>query len=140
MRIVLDTNILVSGLLRPHGPPGRVLDLVLAGSVSVLWDDRLLAEYAEVLARPKPAFSVGDARAALDYLRLAGEFIHAQPLPLSPRARPPDAYDVPFAAVALAGKADALVTGNPRHFAFLTNTELNVCTPAVFLTRWQTQA
>lgn len=52
MRIVLDTNVLVSGLLNPHGSPGRLLDHFLAGDITLLVDDRILAEYGEVLRRP----------------------------------------------------------------------------------------
>ena len=45
VRIVLDTNALVSGFLSPHGPPGAILRSVLAGSISVCFDERILAEY-----------------------------------------------------------------------------------------------
>jgi predicted nucleic acid-binding protein len=44
LRIVLDTNVLVSGLLSPHGPPGRIFDLLLGGKLTLVFDDRLLAE------------------------------------------------------------------------------------------------
>jgi hypothetical protein len=42
-RVVLDTNVLVSTLLNSFGVPGRVLDLVLAGELTVTHDDRILA-------------------------------------------------------------------------------------------------
>ena len=45
MRIVLDTNVLVSGLLHSQGNPGQVLALALAGAVQVCHDPRILAEY-----------------------------------------------------------------------------------------------
>jgi predicted nucleic acid-binding protein len=41
--VVLDTNILVSPLLSPHRPPGRVLDLALARELRLAMDDRILA-------------------------------------------------------------------------------------------------
>ncbi len=50
MKIVLDTNIVVSGLLHSQGNPAQVLMLALAGAVQVCHDERILAEYAEVLA------------------------------------------------------------------------------------------
>jgi len=50
MKIVLDTNIVVSGLLQSKGNPAQVLTLALAGAVQVCHDERILAEYAEVLA------------------------------------------------------------------------------------------
>jgi predicted nucleic acid-binding protein len=51
MKIVLDTNIVVSGLLQSLGNPARVLMLALAGAVQVCHDERILAEYADVLTR-----------------------------------------------------------------------------------------
>ena len=53
MRVVLDTNVVVSGLLQPKGKPAQVLALALGGAVLVAHDKRILAEYADVLARPK---------------------------------------------------------------------------------------
>ena len=52
MKIVLDTNIVVSGLLRSQGNPAQVLTLALAGSVQICHGERILAEYAEGLAPP----------------------------------------------------------------------------------------
>jgi len=44
MRIVLDTNIVVSGLLQAQGKPAQVLRLALAGAVQICHDERILAE------------------------------------------------------------------------------------------------
>ncbi|HKI01222.1 MAG TPA: putative toxin-antitoxin system toxin component, PIN family [Thermoanaerobaculia bacterium] len=53
MKIVLDTNILVSGLLQPFGPSGQIVRLVAAGELVLCHDSRILAEYWEVLLRKK---------------------------------------------------------------------------------------
>ena len=53
MKVVLDTNIVVSGLLHSEGNPGQILALVLSGAVQICHDERILAEYREVLARPR---------------------------------------------------------------------------------------
>ena len=53
MKIVLDTNVVVSGLLKSQGNPAQVLTLALAGAVQVCYDKLILAEYTEVLARPR---------------------------------------------------------------------------------------
>jgi hypothetical protein len=58
MKIALDTNILVSGLLQSQENPAQVLTLALAGAVQVCHDERILAEYAEVLVRPR-SWSIG---------------------------------------------------------------------------------
>ena len=113
MRIVLDTNVVASGLLNPHGAPGRVLDAVLAGTHLLLLDDRIRSEYAEVLKRPRFGFAAADVAALLRGLESCGESVVAPPLAIAL----PDADDLPFLEVALAGHADRLVTGNPRHYA-----------------------
>lgn len=134
MLIILDTNVLVSGLLNPHGAPGRVLDLILAGEIRVTYDDRILSEYAEVLARPKLAIRPSRARAVLGFLQLAGIHISAVPLQIT---QVPDPDDLPFAEVAVTSHADALVTGNPKHFAFLNKHSVPVLSPSAFLDRWR---
>jgi predicted nucleic acid-binding protein len=47
-RVMLDTNVVVSALLNSFGAPGRVLDLVLAGELTVADDHRLPAEWRQV--------------------------------------------------------------------------------------------
>jgi predicted nucleic acid-binding protein len=53
LKIVVDTNVLVSALLRPGSLPGRVLDLVLARRVGLALDHRIFTEYDAVLSRPE---------------------------------------------------------------------------------------
>jgi putative PIN family toxin of toxin-antitoxin system len=130
MRIVLDTNVLVSGLLNPDGAPGRVVDLILGGRHHVLYDDRIIAEYLDVLARPHLKISVALARAVVGYFRLSGERVTAIPLPEDAL---PDPDDLPFLEVAISGEADALVTGNAKHFPPQKLRGVNIESPATFL-------
>ena len=51
MKIVLDTNVLLSGMLKPSGPPGRIIDLLRTDVLELVVDDRILAEYVDVLRR-----------------------------------------------------------------------------------------
>jgi uncharacterized protein len=53
MKVVLDTNILVSGLLQSKGNPAQVLELALAGALLVCHDASIVEEYREVLGRPR---------------------------------------------------------------------------------------
>lgn len=129
MRIVLDTNVLVSALLSPHGPPARILQLILAGKVVPCFDVRILDECRRVLPRPKFAFDVRHTNELLDFLESTGETVLSVPLqnPL------PDADDHAFLEAALAGAAGYLVTGNPRHFPAKLRCGISVLTPAEFL-------
>ena len=112
MRVVIDTNVLVSGTLNPHGAPGRVIDALLAQTITALHDDRILAEYREVLLRPAFGFRHTDVEILLDFLESAGEHVSARPLAVVL----PDPDDLPFLEVAISGGAEALITGNVRHF------------------------
>lgn len=128
MKIVLDTNVLVAGLLTPGGACSRVLDLLIEGVVEACVDERILAEYDLVLRRPRLAISPGDARAILDLIRRTAEPVAAIPL----AADLPDKDDVPFLEVAAAAGA-ILVTGNLRHFPKKICKRVRVVSPAGLL-------
>jgi putative PIN family toxin of toxin-antitoxin system len=132
MRIVLDTNVLVSGLMNPNGAPGRIVDLILGGQVQVLYDDRILGEYLDVLERPQLKINPVHAEAVVNYLRLAGERVTALPIP---GLLLTDEDDLPFVEVAVSGKVD-LVTGNTRHFSGVPTLNIKILSPAQFLSQF----
>ncbi|MBX6365493.1 MAG: putative toxin-antitoxin system toxin component, PIN family [Gemmatimonadetes bacterium] len=111
-RVVIDTNVVISGMLSPFRAASRVLDLVIAGELTPLVDDRILAEYREVARRPKFGFDAGDVEWILSAIESVAEAIAARPI----ASVLPDPDDLVFLEVAVAGAADALVTGNTRHF------------------------
>ena len=131
MLIVLDTNVLVSGLLTPFGPPARVLDLVVSADLQAAFDDRVIAEYMDVLTRPKFAFAQNDVEALIDHIKLTGVQVSARPL--DPRDLP-DRSDLPFAEVAVTANAEFLVTGNASHFSFLAKHGIRLVSPSDFVT------
>ncbi|MBM4368634.1 MAG: PIN domain-containing protein, partial [Deltaproteobacteria bacterium] len=115
-----------------HGPPGRVLDGVVAGSLGLLCDDRILAEYHDVLARPRLKIDPEERDRLLDYLDRVAERVTAPPLAVAL----PDPDDLPFLEVAVAACADALVTGNLRDFPPEARHGARVEAPATFVARW----
>ena len=133
MRIVLDTNVLISGLLSPFGPPGEIVRMVSSGAVVLCVDARILAEYEEVLARDRFGFDPDAVAALLDYIDFRSEVAASQPL----TQRLPDADDEPFLEVALASGADCLVTGNTAHFPPDARAGASVLTPAEFVERYR---
>lgn len=130
MRVVLDTNVIVSAILSRHSPPAEVLRLALQGELVPLYDHRILGEYREVLARPVFAFDPADIAGLMTGLERSGELVFAVPL----RLELPDVDDLPFAEVAIGGDADALVTGNVRHFGPARRL-VNVLTPRELVDR-----
>ena len=136
MRIVLDTNVLVSGLLSPFGPPGDILRLITTGTVRVCYDARILGEYRQVLRRPAFSFSQVQVESVLAQLEADGDLVVACPLP----DHLPDPDDEVFLAVALAGRADCLVTGNLRHYPEPRRQGVQVVSPRVFLELYRKMA
>ena len=129
MRIVLDTNVLVSALLSPFGPPARVLGLVMTGAVNCCVDARILAEYDHVIHRPRLSIDPAKADEVLEELHQSGLSAASVPLP-----RPlPHEDDDPFVEVGLAGGARCLVTVNAAHFPDDRCLGLPVISPAEFV-------
>jgi uncharacterized protein len=112
MRIVADTNTVLSGLLW-QGPPRRLLDLARQRTLTLCTSPTLLAELAEVIGRGKfvqrvRAASLSAAELVQDYEHLA-EIVEPQPLPI-PTSRDPD--DDHVLACALAAQAELIVSGD----------------------------
>jgi putative PIN family toxin of toxin-antitoxin system len=131
MRVVLDTNVLVAGLLSAAGPPGWIAEAVLAGELEPAFDSAIRQEYEEVLRRPEfqfPSARIDDILAALDQFG----FVVAAPPPW-PSALP-DPDDEPFLAVA-AASASVLVTGNLRHFPSRVRGDVTVLSPRELMDR-----
>ena len=130
MKLVLDTNVLVSALLTPLGVCNRLVRLAIDEAIGVCVDARLMAEYEAVLSRPEFAFPEGEVNELLDTLRLRSEPMTALPLPVTL----PDPSDLPFLEVACAAGA-VLVTGNQRHYPPAQRSGVVVASPADVLER-----
>lgn len=133
MKIVLDTNVLVSGLLNPYQAPGKIVRMTSAGTFSLCYDARILAEYREVLVRPKFKFQRSHVEALLDQIRGEGTLVAASPL----LTRLPDPQDEMFLEVALAGGARCLVTGNLKHYPASKRQGMNVFSPAEWVAEFR---
>ena len=124
MKIVLDTNVLVSGLLNSKGPCGRILDLVLEDQLALSVDDRVVAEYQEVCHRPELGLPEGEIDRVIDYIAASAEPVVAAPLDVEL----PDPDDLPFLEVAIRSNA-YLITGNRRHFPKRLCRDAQILTP-----------
>jgi len=129
MKIVLDTNVLVAGLISAFGPPAQILRMLVSGDLHICYDARIIAEYEDVLNRPKFGFHKDAVMWLLDYIVQHGEVVASIPLAKSL----PDADDEAFLEVAIAGQADILVTGNLSHFPKRLCGKMIILSPADFL-------
>jgi putative PIN family toxin of toxin-antitoxin system len=128
IRIVVDTNVVVSGALADEGLPASILDLAANQKVLMVVSPDILAEYAEVLRRPRFKLSPACVNQALSVIRKTSELVRpARRLSISR-----DESDNRFYECAEAGKADFLITGNIQHFP-LHHKGTRVVTPREFI-------
>ena len=125
MKVVVDTNVIVSALMNPNGAPAKVLSLVLNDNVKILYDNRIIFEYADVLSRREFGFNAEITNDLLNYFRHEGEFVNASHLNI----RFNDETDKKFYEVFKTGEASFLITGNLRHFP----KDTNIISPKGFL-------
>ncbi len=133
IRVVLDTNIIVSAYLNQDGLPFFILKLALAGSVRPCVSDAILAEYEELLQRKSYPMDRRGAKTLLRHIRTASEmYTPAGGLDVT---KDPD--DNIFLECALAAKAPYLVTGNTDHFPKKRWKYTSVITPRTFINIWK---
>ena len=129
MKIVVDTNALVSGLLNPYGAAGEIVRMISAGLLIVYYDARIISEYKEVLRRGKFEFNQNQVEDMLRFLQSNGEIALAKPL----KSRLPDIHDEMFLEVAIAAKARCLITGNIKHYPVTKRQGMSVESPSEFI-------
>jgi len=121
IRVVLDTNIIVSALLQPAGPPARIFMLALGGGLQLCVSATMYAEYEEVISRPRLQRSQEIIASTLRAIREKGFWV--RPVQHVRVCADPD--DDVFLECAQAAQADYLVTGNIKHFpTSWTNTRI----------------
>ena len=130
MRAVIDTNVLLSRLLW-RGAPYELLEQVRNGELTLISSPALLAELADVISRPKfDAILVRSNTSrsrTLDELHQLVEVIEPPPLP-QPVCR--DADDDAVLAVAIAGQADLIVSGDDDLLSLKIYQDIPIVTPA----------
>lgn len=129
MKVVLDTNVVVSGLLSPFGPPGEIIRMAASGGIELCYDARILSEYQNVLVREKFHFDRAQVKDLLEQIKVCGYVTTGKLL----AKRLPDPDDESFLEVALGGKALYLITGNLKHYPAKKREGMRVVTPAEFL-------
>ncbi len=129
MIVVVDTNVLVSGLLKASGNPVEVVNHLLAGKIKAAYDIRIMREYREVLKRPKFNFQAAEIEALINFLEIEGMLVYPQVL----KVKLPDPDDLPFLEVAAAIKSRILVTGNSRDYPETELQGVRILNPAAMV-------
>jgi len=129
VKIVLDTNVLVSAFLSPFGGPSQILQLISLGKLTLLLDQRIFQEYRDVLARKR--FHIPSELRNRILERLSEKALWITPEPVTLHL--PDSEDCIFVEAAISGKADALITGNIKHFPVSQISSVRIFLPSEFL-------
>lgn len=137
MRIVLDTNIMLSRYLTPHGRVARIVDLWEQGAIDLLTSEAILNEYVRVLnySRLRQVHRLTDAQLAEidESFREFTEFVEPRETPAVVKDDPDDDH---FLACADCGHADCLVTGDPHLLKLGSYKDIPILSPADFLSRF----
>lgn len=134
MKVLLDTNVLLSGLMFPEGTPGRIVAAWIEARFEVAFSLDQLAEIGRVLEYPKIRRKLGwdDEQIELFIKQL---YIRAEVVELGPTSAevPRDPGDAPILATLATAKADILVTGDGDLLALSDNYPIE--SPAEFVRR-----
>lgn len=131
LTLVVDTNIVVSALLKPQGNPALIISLVLRKKCRLCLSKEIFTEYEEVLSRDK--FRNLDQTKVKELISLLKKnALWVRPtVSIDGIAR--DQADRAFLACALETKADFLITGNIQHFPIKKFHHTLIVTPSEFL-------
>jgi putative PIN family toxin of toxin-antitoxin system len=130
LRVVLDPGVLVSGFITAEGPPGQIVDLWRRGEFELIVSDALLAELHDVPQRPRLA-ARADAREARTYVAGLRRGAIAIDDPPTAAGLTPDPGDDYIVALARAGRADLIVSGD-AHLTGIVGAMPPVLTPQAF--------
>ncbi|MBO5154721.1 MAG: putative toxin-antitoxin system toxin component, PIN family [Eubacterium sp.] len=126
---VIDTNVLVSAMLRWDSVPGCVLEQAFVGDIIPLLNEQVLKEYMEVLKRPKFHFEEEKINIIIDGMVKRGVFVDAE----HTGQVLPDPKDIVFYEIVMEKRKyneAFLITGNMKHFP----SEPYIVTPREMLT------
>lgn len=131
MRVVLDTNVLVSGLAYPGSVPGRIIAAWRQGGLDVVLSHYILSELVRVLPRlPRVLMTSTEIRDLADSLIFLADIV--EPVG-QPDANLRDSADQPVLLTFVAAHADYLVTGDKDLLALAS--KYPIVTPAAFWSR-----
>ena len=129
MRVILDTNVFVSGIFF-SGPPYRILDAWRKGELTLVASPSILEEYRRVGQELAEQFKGVDLTPILELLAVAAEVVETQDLP-QPVCTDPD--DDKFLACAKASKTKCICTGDKALLKTSGCCGIKVMTPRAFL-------
>ena len=134
MRVVVDTNVIISALISPAGPPGRIIAAWHRRQITVVVSEAMLVELRDAMHYPRVRRRISmtdeELSTVLDDLASAATAID-EPDHVAVLVRDPD--DAIFVEAAVAGNADYIVTGDRDLLELGSYEGIRVVTPADFV-------
>ncbi|MBW1838195.1 MAG: putative toxin-antitoxin system toxin component, PIN family [Deltaproteobacteria bacterium] len=131
LKMVLDTNVVISALLKTQSTPALIVSLALQGRIIFCLSENIFNEYEGVLAREKfKALNSRQVKRLLAELKNKALFVVPEKKLEIIKEDPEDNM---FLECALEAEADFLITGNKKHFPFKTFKGISVVSPGEFI-------
>ncbi len=132
LKVVFDTNVIVSALLVKQGLPALVLGLAISQKIQLCYSPALMAEYKEVTRRKRFKFNPKDVEEILSHIKRVGiEVFPKKTITLITK----DPQDNRILEASQKAKADYIITGNRRHFPFAKFKKTKIVSPREFIER-----
>jgi len=131
LKLVIDTNVVMSSLLKPESNPALIMSLILRGDCMLCVTEKIFVEYEEVLSRGKfEKLDQAGVREFLSTLKRKALWVFPK-VTLDDVTKDPD--DNAFLECASESKADFLITGNIHHFPEKKFRHTSIVTPGEFV-------
>lgn len=131
LKVVVDTNIVVSALLKPYSNPALILSLIIQKKLKLYLSADIFNEYQEVLGYGKfKKINQSNVKKLLTHLKKNSTIITPAVFINTIKNHPADNK---FLECAFAAKADFIITGNIKHFSFKSFRDIKIATPTEFL-------
>jgi len=140
MRVVLDTNVLISALFKRESTSAQILSLWRAGELELLVSPEVLSELQRVLAYPRIQkrliYTEQEVKRFIDLLATTGTLLSPQE---TFNAVKDDPHDDKFVILAMVGQAEYLVSGDSHLLTVASIFGVTIVTPRIFLNLWESQ-
>ncbi len=143
IRAVLDTNVLVSALLTPNGPPAKILELALEGRLRIIISPAIIREIGLVFHYPRLKKALQKHHLSFEEIEEA-IFKILKVATITPGENPPgvsrDPTDDLVLSCAVEGQADFIITGDQDLTELESHEGIRIMEPATFLQLIETKA
>jgi uncharacterized protein len=128
MQVVVDTNVIISGIIKPDNSPAKILNAILSRKLILNLDSRIFSEYERILKSLKFSFPENLVSELLYFIKKESYFTSPSPVQIEVK----DKNDLPFIELAI-HKNIPIITGNKKHFEISNEFNLTIFTPSEFI-------